>query len=137
MEVFTQEWAEACCAALNVHEGYRREGAQWTYPVVLVMTPDPASGVHERRAFHLDLHGGVCRGVRPATEADLGSVPFVLAADPAGWREVMHGADPVGALMRGRLKLMRGNVFQLSKHAGAAREMMAATAGVPARFPGD
>jgi putative sterol carrier protein len=138
MEVFTQEWAEACRDALNAHEGYRREGAQWESAVVLVMSPDAAAGVPTQRAFHLDLAGGGCRAVRVATDEDLATAPFVLAADPSGWREVVGGgADPVGLLMRGRLRLMRGGLMQLAKHAGAAKELLAATAQVPSRFPGD
>jgi putative sterol carrier protein len=136
LEVFTEEWALACCERISAHEGYRKEGAGWMDAVVLVMTADPARGVPADRAFWLDLHAGACRGTRAATQADLDSAPFVLTAGPGAWEQILSGRlDPVTALMTGRMRLARGGLFALAKHAGAAKELVRAAGEVPAVFP--
>ncbi len=136
MEVFTEEWARACCDELNRREGYRKAAAEWKDAVVLVMERDPALGVEEERAFHLDLHGGECRGTRRATEADLEQATYVMRAAPAVWRHILEGAtDPIAALMTGRLRLARGSLMSLARHASAAKELVAAASSVEAAFP--
>lgn len=136
MEVFTEEWGEACCAEMNRRESYRAAAAQWEDPVVLVMERDPALGVEEDRAFWLDLHHGRCRGTRRATEADLAQAGYVLRAGPAAWGHILAGElDPITAVMTGRLRLARGSLFSLARYTAAAREMVAAAAAVPADFP--
>lgn len=137
MEVFSAAWAEACCRAVNQSAGYRAAAAGWRGDTVLVMAADPASGVDADRAVHLDLHDGACRGTRPASAEDLASAAYVLRADPATWKRMLAGeADAVSAVMTGRLKLVRGNLFALAKHAAAAREMVAAAGEVGGTFPG-
>ncbi len=136
MEVFTEEWAAACRERLNGRGIYAEAGATWEWPVVLVMTADASAGVPEKCAVYLDLHRGECRGTRLATAEDEARAPYVLSASPAGWREILlAGTDPVAALMRGQLKLVRGNLFQMSKQTAAAREMTAAAADVGGVFP--
>ena len=136
MEVFTEEWARACCERLNEREKYRQAGATWEWPVVLVMTPDPVLGLHEERAVHLDLRQGTCRDARAATAQDREDAPYVLEAGPGAWREIMAGrVDPVAALMQGKLRLGRGSLFVLARYTEAAREMVAAAGEVEAVFP--
>lgn len=137
-EVFTEAWARACCEALNASERYRRAAAEWEWPIVLAMTADPAHGVPEARAFHLDLFRGECRGTRPATEEDRERAAYVMEAGPGAWREILSGRlEPVTALMQGKLRLARGSLFALARYADAAREMVAAAGTVDAVFPGD
>jgi putative sterol carrier protein len=137
MEVFTDEWARACCQAVNAHEGYRAAGAEWEDAVVLVMEADASRGVAENRAFFLDLHRGVCRSTRAATAEDLDQAPYVLSAGPAAWEQILGGRlEPVSALMTGKLRLARGGLFALAKHAAAAKELVAAAGSVDAVFPG-
>jgi putative sterol carrier protein len=136
MEVFSAEWSEACCARMNAREGYRAAAAGWEGATVLVMGADPAEGVDADRAVWLDLHDGACRGTRPATPGDLAEAAYVLRADPATWRRMLAGdTDPVTAVMTGGLKLVRGSLFALAKHAAAAREMVAAAGEVGGTFP--
>lgn len=138
MEVFTEAWARACCERLNARESYRTAGASWEWPVVLVLAADPAAGVAEDRAVRLDLHRGECRGTRVATAADLEEAPYVLRAGIEGWDAILRGGtDPVSALMQGRLRLQRGNLFNLARYTDAAREMVAAAAEVGGHFPGE
>ncbi len=135
-EVFTEEWASAACERLNAREGYRTVAAEWRDAVVLVMGADEAFGIAEERAVWLDLFEGACRGTRMATAADLAGAPIVLRAEPAHWRRLLSGeTDPVAAVMKGQLRLVRGSLFTLAKYAAAAREMVAAAAEAGGHFP--
>jgi putative sterol carrier protein len=137
MEVFTNEWCVACCERLNQRESYRLAAAGWEGAAVLLMSADPAQGIHEDRAVWLDIHDGRCRGARVATAQDLGTAPYVFRAGPADWKRLLAGeVDPIAAAMTGKLKLARGNLFTLAKYAPAAREMIAAAGEVGGTFPG-
>lgn len=136
MEVFTEPWCEACCRQLNARASYREAAAGWQGAVVLVMTADPAHGIDSERAVWIDLHQGACRDARVATDADRASATYVLQADPAGWKRLLAGeADPVSALMTGKLRLTRGSLFALARYAQAAREMVLAAGEVGGTFP--
>lgn len=136
-EVFTEAWAREACVRLNEREGYRTAGAGWKEPIVLVMAADGA-GIPEDRAVYLDLYDGACRGTRVATADDLARAPYVLRADAATWKRLLAAeTDPVAALMKGQLKLVRGNLFVLAKYTAAAKEMVAAAAEAGGTFPGE
>ena len=127
-EVFTQEWAEDWCAALNRSTAYREAASSWEGVVALVMTADPEAGVPEPR--------GSCRGARMAQEVDLAAARYVIEASPAGWEGLLSGTTaPLMALMTGRLRLARGNFAALLPFADAARELVATAGQVPCRFP--
>ena len=135
-EVFTQDWAEAWCAALNASVAYREAAAQWEGAVALVMTADADAGVPEQRAVYLDVQGGACGGAWLADEADLSAARYVIEATPAGWQAMLSGATaPLMALMSGKLRLTRGNFAALLPYANAARELVATAGTVPCRFP--
>lgn len=135
-EVFTEEWAVACCQALNASERYRESAAGWEGAIVLVMAADPAHGVHTDRAVYIDAHQGACRGSRLAGEDEAGTAPFVFRADVPAWKRLLGGdLDPVTAVMQGKLKLVRGGLFTVAKYATAAKEMIAAAAHVNGTFP--
>ena len=135
-EVFTREWAEAWCAALNASASYREEAASWEGAVALIMTEDAEAGVPARRAVYLDVAGGSCGGARVADEADLAAARYVIEASPAAWEAMLSGAlAPLMALMKGRLRLTRGNFAALLPYANAARALVATATGVPCRFP--
>ena len=137
MEVFTDEWCTACCAAMNARESYRQAAAGWDQgAVVLVMTADPAQGVPAERAAWIDMHQGACRGSRMATPADREAATYVLQADPAGWKKLLSGeTEPVPAMMTGKLRLTRGSLFALARYAQAAREMVHAAGDAGGTFP--
>ncbi|HEX5725882.1 MAG TPA: SCP2 sterol-binding domain-containing protein [Longimicrobiaceae bacterium] len=137
LEVFTEEWSRACCEELNRHDGYRQAAADWEGASVMVMTADPAQGVDQDRAVYLDAARGHCHGARLATPEDLEQAPYVFQADPATWKRLMAGeVEPVAAVMTGKLKLTRGSLMTLAKHAAAASAMVKAVALVPSTFPG-
>ena len=136
MEVFSEEWCVACCDRLNQRESYHLAAAGWEGAAVLLMSADPAQGVHADRAVWLDIHHGQCRGTRVATDEDLETAPYLFRADPAAWKRLLAGEiDPVTAVMTGKLKLSRGNLFTLAKYAPAAREMVLAAGEVGGNFP--
>jgi putative sterol carrier protein len=136
MEVFTEAWCDACCARLNTRDAYRTAAADWEGAVVLEMAADPERGIAEDRAVWLDLDHGVCREARVASDADREAAAYLLRADAATWERLLGGeADPVSAVMMGKLKLTRGNLFTLAKYAPAAREMVAAAGEVGGTFP--
>jgi putative sterol carrier protein len=135
-EVFTQEWADAWCAALNESAAYREAAATWEGAVALVMTADADAGVPRERAVYLDVAGGTCGGARVADEADLSAARYVIEATPAGWQAILSGTiAPLMALMSGKLRLSRGNFATLLPYANAARELVATAGTVPCRFP--
>ena len=136
MEVFTEEWCVACCERLNQRESYRTAAAGWEGAAVLLMSADPAHGNHQDRAVWLDINNGSCRGTRVATAEDLETAPYLFRAGPAEWKRLLAGeVDPVAAVMTGKLKLSRGNLFTLARYAAAAREMVHAAGEVGGTFP--
>ena len=135
MEVFTAEWCVACCDRLNRRESYRLAAAGWEGAAVLLMSADPEHGIDADRAVWLDIHHGQCRSARVATAEDLETAPYVFRADPARWKRLLaNEIDPVSAVMQGKLKLSRGNLFTLAKYAPAAREMVLAAGEVGGTF---
>ncbi len=135
-EVFTQEWAEAWCAALNESKAYREAAASWEGAVALIMTADAEAGIPDQRAVYLDVAGGACGGARLAGEAELAAARYVIEATPGAWESMLSGAlAPLMALMTGRLRLTRGNFAALLPYANAARELGATAPDVPCRFP--
>ena len=137
MEVFTEEWARACCQALNRSEAYRASAAEWEGSIVLAMQADAAHGIAADRAVFIDAHRGECRGAHVAGDDELSTATYVLSADPATWKRLLaKETDPVGAVMQGKLRLVRGGLFALAKFAQAARDMIAAAAEVGGTFAG-
>ena len=136
MEVFTEEWARACCEALNRSEEYRASAAEWEGSIVLAMSPDEAQGVAEERAVFIDAHHGECRGAHVASDDEAATATYVLRADPGTWQRLLaNEIEPVGAVMQGRLKLVRGGLFALARFSQAARDMISAAAEVGGTFP--
>ena len=136
MEVFSEEWCAACCERLNQRESYRQAEAGCEGASVLLMSADPAHGIDSDRAVWLDVNDGTCRGARVATAQDLETAAYVFRATPADWKRLLGGEmDPVSAVMQGKLKLSRGNLFTLAKYAPAAREMVLAAGEVGGTFP--
>lgn len=136
MEVFGEAWCAGVCRALNEREAFRAAAAGWEGDVVLEMSAGAGEGVPSDRAVWLDPGGGRCTGARVASEADRAGAAYVLRADPSTWKRLLAGEmEPVSAVMAGRLRLVRGNLLALAKHAGAAREIVAAAASVGGAFP--
>ncbi len=137
MEVFTEEWARACCEALNRSEAYRASAATWEGEIILSMSADPAQGVDTDRAIYIDTHRGECRRAHVAGDEEMEKAAFAFRADPATWKRLLaRELEPVAAVMQGKLRLVRGNLFTLAKYAQAARDMVSAAGEVGGTFPG-
>jgi putative sterol carrier protein len=133
LDLFSEGWTAAWCEALNASEPYRLAARDWDGIVALMMTAD---GSRSPRGAILDSAAGACRSARTADSAGLAKAGYVFEAGPDVWQEVFTGRiAPAMALMTGKLKLSRGSLAALLPHAAAAREMLAAAATIPVRFP--
>jgi putative sterol carrier protein len=135
-DLFSAEWANAWAELLRQDAGYRKAAKSWRWPVVVTIRADAAVGLAEDRSVFLDLWEGDCRTARPATAADLESASIVIAADFAIFRQILDGKlDPLVALMRGKLQLVKGSLVKLLPYTQAAKQLVALAAAVPTRFP--
>jgi len=138
MEVFTEEWARACCDALNRSEAYRASAATWEGEIILQMSADPAQGVDADRSVYIDAHRGACRRAHLAGEDDIARAAFAFRADPGTWKRLLaKEIEPVAAVMQGKLRLVRGNLFTLARYSQAAKDMVSAAGEAGGTFPGD
>ncbi len=134
LPVFTSDWATACAQILNGQDGYRKAAATWEVTIVLTMTAVTDEG-EERRVF-LDLYRGECREARAGHSADEVNARYVLSGTMAAWEQVLTGTvAPLLAIMSGKLKITKGALMELMPYVGAAKELVAAAALVPASFP--
>lgn len=133
--MFTQDWAVAWGEQINASDSYKNAAKTWKWPVVLTMQEDPGLGLGERSVY-LDLFRGDCREAREAGPEDLENAPYILAADPATWKQVLDGQlEPIPGIMRGRIRLAKGGLATLLPYVVAAKEMVAAATRVDTRFP--
>lgn len=136
MEVFTEEWARACCQALNRSEAYRASAATWEGEIILQMSADPAQGVDADRSVYIDTHRGECRRAHVAGEDEIARAAFAFRADPDTWRRLLaKEIEPVAAIMQGKLRLVRGNLFALARYTQAAKDMVSASGEAGGTFP--
>ncbi len=136
-DLFSLEWANAWAGLLRQDAGYRKAAKSWQWPVVVTVRADAAAGLAKDRSVFLDLWEGDCRSARPATAADLESAPFVIAADLGVFREILDGKrDPLLALMRGKMHLVKGSLVKLLPYTQAAKLMVTVAASIPTRYPG-
>jgi putative sterol carrier protein len=134
LPVFSSEWASACARILNGQDGYRSAASTWEATIVLTMTAIGADG-NERRVF-LDLYRGECRSARAAVASDEEGARYVLSGTAAAWEQVLTGTlAPLLAIMTGKLRITKGGLMDLMPYVGAAKELVAAAALVPASFP--
>jgi len=134
--MFGADWAQAYAEQIRQHDGYRKSGATWEWPMVFKVTADPAIGLPAELAIYLDLWHGECREARVATQQDIEIAFYVLSADAATWRMVVEKKlEPIGGLMRGRLKLARGNILKLAAYVQAAQHLVEAATRVETVYP--
>lgn len=139
VEVFGNAWAARLGEALRTSESYRHAARTWEGAVVLDWCDAPAatgevtshgSSAAQRGVF-LDLHHGDCHAARLATDADYERARFVLSADREGWEMLLTGRiAPTMAIVRGKLKVLKGSVGALMPHAQAASELVRVAQGV-------
>lgn len=132
---FSDPWARAWCDAVNASEAYRKAAASWEGSLALVM--EEAAGAAARsRAVFADLMHGTCLAARAATSADLEMAAFVVSAPAPVWKAILdRRIEPIPALLRGQLRLARGNLVTLVRHVEAAQELVVAATRVATEFP--
>ncbi len=132
-DLFSDPWATALGCALAESADYRRAAARWEGGLVLSWLGDDGA---PRGGVFLDLLHGDCRAARAAREEDLASADFVIAGGLPAWLAVLEGrSEPLGAIMRGQLRLRRGSLARLMPFVEAARLLAMAARTVPTRFP--
>ncbi len=133
-EPFTPAWADALCDAINDSVAYRHSARRWTWPVALVVDAEPDAGI-SGAAIQLDLDRGHCDAAA-VVPTDGVTADYVLRGDSGTWKEIIVGdLDPLNALLRGRLRLVRGSLSRLALNAASARALARCAASVPTRFP--
>jgi putative sterol carrier protein len=138
LDLFSQAWADAAATAIRASVSYPKAAATWEGAIVFKLQADPSLGVPEDRSAFFDLWHGECRSAQAATATDLESAAYIIAADAFTWQQVMAGKlEPIAGLLRGKLKLHKGNVATLARYVTAAKEMVVCAATVPTRFPGE
>ncbi len=135
-DVFTDSWAAAWGRELNASSAYRDAAADWEGAVALRMGADVALGIPQPRTVWLDLHHGLCRDARAATETDLGAAKYVIEAEAAVWKELLAGRlSPITALLAGKLRLAQGSLIGLLPYVTAAQLLVATATIVQQQFP--
>jgi putative sterol carrier protein len=136
-QLFDEAWTQAAADALKTSDAYRNAAKSWEGAMVFTLQADPSIGIPTARHAYFDLWHGECRAGRTATPQDLESAPYVVSADAFTWQQVMEGKlEPIAGLLRGKLKLARGNMAVLARFVNAAKELVNAAKSVPTAFPG-
>jgi putative sterol carrier protein len=134
---FTAEWAAAYCEALNADETFRKEGVRWNWPIAFILEANSGLGYPSDVAVELVLKGGRCTASRLVGGRKT-SVPYQLRGSYATWKALVRGElDPVTAVMKGDLELVRGTITALMMHARTARALVACAQKVETIFPDD
>jgi putative sterol carrier protein len=104
--------------------------------LILIFEKDPSAGVDEDWSIYLDLWRGECREARVATKEDIENAPYVISADPYTWKQIFdRKLEPITTIMRGRLKLVKGNMSTLSAYVLAAKYLVESALEIEAEFP--
>lgn len=130
---FSPAWASAFRDAVNADAVYRDAGAGWTNAVALVVSDTGEPGTNGV-AVEVDLRAGTCL-TAAAIAPDTVRAPFVLSADADTWKEILDGADPIMAIVRGRVKLTQGSLGTLMLHAKGAKALVACARTIDTLWP--
>ena len=120
---FTSEWALAFADAINRSVEYQEAAREWRWPLALVLEPAPGLGYAGTTALVADLFEGACRSVT-LVHGDGDGTPFVIRGPYPAWKALLaDGADPVTAIVAGKLRLT-GSLTTIIRHVGAARALV-------------
>jgi putative sterol carrier protein len=137
VQLYSDEWAKAAAGVIAASDSYKQAARTWEGSMVFTLQADPSLGVPENRSVFFDLWHGECRNGRSATEQDIQSATYIISADAYTWQQVMEGKlEPIAGLMRGKLKLARGNMAVLARYVLAAKELVRSATQVDTEFPG-
>ncbi len=130
------EWAAHYKDAINANAAYKAAGRDWTHGVIaLVVKADDQIGLKEDTGVWLDVHQGECRDCHLVIGEEAKKAAFVLLADYARWKQVIHSElEPIKGMMQGKLKLTKGQLPIIVKYVAAARELVESTHNVDTKF---
>jgi putative sterol carrier protein len=138
LELFSDAWGRVAAELLQASEAYKTAAKTWEGAMVFTLQADPSLGIPEPRSVYFDLWHGECREGRAAQPHDLETAPYIIAADAFTWQQVMSGQlEPISGLLRGKLKLVKGNMAVLARYVNAAKELVSGSKDVPTKFPGE
>jgi len=81
------------------------------------------------------VHQGSCKDYKLVSDEEAKKAPFVLLADYARWKQVIHGElEPIKGMMQGKLKLTKGQLPIIVKYVAAAKELVQSTTSVETKF---
>ncbi|MFC7440696.1 SCP2 sterol-binding domain-containing protein [Laceyella putida] len=136
MKVFSEEWVQEWGKKINESEQYFQAAQTWEWPLILIFEKDPSIGIDEDWSVYLDLWHGECREARVATKEDMENAPYVISADSYTWKQIFdRKLEPVSTIMRGRMKLIKGNMSTLSAYVLAAKYLVESALEMDAEFP--
>jgi putative sterol carrier protein len=137
VQLYSDQWAKAAAGVIAASDSYKQAARTWEGSMVFTLQADPSLGVPENRSVFFDLWHGECRDGRSASEQDIQSATYIISADAFTWQQVMEGKlEPIAGLMRGKLKLARGNMAVLARYVLAAKELVRSAMQVETEFPG-
>lgn len=135
-EIFTDGWAREWGEQLAASPAYKEAAKTWEWPLILGVDADPSLGIAENRMVYLDLYHGDCREARGATKEDMDATPFIITADPYTWVQVLEGKlESISGIMRGKLRLVKGNMGTLAGYVLAAQELVKAATKIDSVYP--
>ncbi len=125
MRPFSDEWALAFRDAINKHEGCREAGTKWELgPFGFIARAngddqqDARAGTSppQDAAVYFDLEKGECRYVMILSTKDVfRACTVVWEASYETWEKIfLLSLSPVTAFWTGKLKLAKGNIYQLT-----------------------
>lgn len=128
---FEQEWTQAYRQAINSDAEYHKNGSGWAYPIRFI-----AKGDTTQKAVWLDLKNGTCLEACYGEEAFSRDTEFEIQATEHVWDILLsERADPLVALMTGKLKLTKGSFFTLSRYTRAAKDLVRLAADLEGSTP--
>lgn len=135
-DVFTDEWAKAWCENINGNESYKESAQDWEWPLILKMSAGEGTSITDDRAVYVDLKNGACVNGRAASEEDLETAPYIIAADVQTWKKIFDGdMDMMTGIMWGKVKLEKGNLGAIAQHVSAAKHLVISAMKVETSFP--
>ena len=129
------EWAEKYCEALNNNEKYEKAGKGWVWPILFLVEDLPEDSKAQypgQPGFVLYLENGKCKKVEWYDDASNADAPYVLSAKYKAWLDIIEGKlNPLTAIVRRKLKLVKGDYGTVMRYPIAALEMVKSAQQVP------
>ena len=124
----SQEWADQFCRLINESEEYRRSAQGWVWPILFTvedLPEDLKKKYGERPAILVKLENGRCIEASFLNEYTGEEAPFIISGKYDDWRELIEkGMNPVNALVRRKIRLVKGNFSTILRFPKAAIELV-------------